>query len=76
MREPDDAKVSSPVLGGAGRGDAPMPTQPLLARLPFGRRGWNFNSPNFGKITRKLTARDQPVLAYTKIVLGTFRRRA
>ena len=29
MREPDDAKVSCPVLRGAGRGDAPMPTQQL-----------------------------------------------
>ena len=27
MREPDDAKVSRPVLGGAGGGDVPMPTQ-------------------------------------------------
>lgn len=56
MREPDDAKVSRPVLGGAGGGDVPMPTQHFTAHVAFRARTVQNNSPNFGFLFAKSQA--------------------
>lgn len=47
MREPDDAKVSCPILRGDERGDAPLPTQQTPTDRTFMVEILQNNSPNF-----------------------------